>query len=104
MDVLFDQKRAAHFLGLSVRTLERHRVAGTGPPFARLGRLVRYRQHDLADWVDSHLQNSTSELPSRAGKCDRQGDGLRKAEKIAAELGLGLAGLPVSKQKTTGDR
>jgi hypothetical protein len=36
MDRVFDQKEAAKLLGLSARTLERHRVAGTGPRFARL--------------------------------------------------------------------
>lgn len=63
MDSLLDQKRAARFLGLSVRTLERHRVAGTGPRFARLGRLVRYRQTDLDDWVQASLRTSTSHAP-----------------------------------------
>jgi predicted DNA-binding transcriptional regulator AlpA len=62
MDSLIDQKQAARILGLSVRTLERHRIAGTGPRFARLGRLIRYRQNDLIEWVDSKLRNSTSEL------------------------------------------
>ena len=80
MDELLDQRTAARLLGLSVRTLERHRLVGTGPSFARLSRLVRYRQRDPADWVNSH-QNSTSELPRLAVKCDRQPDGLRKAEK-----------------------
>jgi predicted DNA-binding transcriptional regulator AlpA len=64
MDVLLDQKQTAHFLGLSVRTLERHRLAGTGPPFVRLGRLVRYRQQDLIDFVDRNLRRSTSEEPT----------------------------------------
>jgi excisionase family DNA binding protein len=63
---LLDPKQAARILGLSVRTLERHRIAGTGPRFARLGRLVRYRQNDLDQWVESNLRNSTSEL-SRHG-------------------------------------
>ena len=62
MDSLLNQKQAAHVLGLSVRTLERHRVAGTGPRWARLGRLVRYRQSDLTAWVDSNLRLSTSEI------------------------------------------
>jgi predicted DNA-binding transcriptional regulator AlpA len=60
MDFLLSQKQAARILGLSVRTLERHRVAGTGPRFARLGRLIRYRQSDLTDWVDGSLRTSTS--------------------------------------------
>jgi predicted DNA-binding transcriptional regulator AlpA len=55
MEQLFNQRQAAHLLRLSVRTLERHRVAGTGPRFVRLGRLVRYRAVDLADWVDGGL-------------------------------------------------
>jgi predicted DNA-binding transcriptional regulator AlpA len=61
MDHLFDQKKAAKLLAISVRTLERHRVTGTGPRWARLGRLVRYRQSDLTAWVDSNLRLSTSE-------------------------------------------
>ena len=61
MDVLLDQKQTAHFLGLSVRTLERHRLAGTGPLYVRVGRLVRYRQQDLADFVERNVRRSTSE-------------------------------------------
>jgi hypothetical protein len=61
MDQLLDQKTAARFLRLSVRTLERLRVAGAGPRYARLGRLVRYRQQDLVDFVDRNLRTSTSE-------------------------------------------
>jgi predicted DNA-binding transcriptional regulator AlpA len=65
MEALFDQKRAARILGLSVRTLERHRLAGTGPRYARLGRLIRYRQSDLEEWIDRNLRNSTSEMSWR---------------------------------------
>jgi len=61
MDSLLSQKHAARILSLSVRTLERHRLTGTGPRYARLGRLIRYRQNDLMEWVDQNLRNSTSE-------------------------------------------
>jgi excisionase family DNA binding protein len=61
VDQLVDGKTAAKLLNLSVRTLERHRVAGTGPRFARLGRLVRYRQSDIDEWVQSSLRTSTSD-------------------------------------------
>jgi predicted DNA-binding transcriptional regulator AlpA len=61
MEILLHQKEAAHILGLSVRTLERQRLAGTGPRYVRLGRLVRYRPQDLADFVDRNLRRSTSE-------------------------------------------
>ena len=63
MDRLLDQRAAAEILGISVLTLERHRIAGTGPRFCRLGRLVRYRECDLEDWVSRSLRSSTSEIP-----------------------------------------
>ncbi|MFZ0526935.1 MAG: helix-turn-helix domain-containing protein [Xanthobacteraceae bacterium] len=50
MDALLSQKQTAQILGLSVRTLERYRLAGTGPRYARLGRLIRYRKCDLAEF------------------------------------------------------
>jgi predicted DNA-binding transcriptional regulator AlpA len=65
MDSLLNQKQAAHVLGLSVRTLERHRVAGTGPRWVRLGRLVKYRQTDLTAWIESNVRTSTSEIVCR---------------------------------------
>jgi hypothetical protein len=68
MDILLDQKQAAHFLRLSVRTLERHRLAGTGPPYARLGRVIRYRQQDLADFVERNLRTSTAENSAAADR------------------------------------
>lgn len=62
MESLFNQRAAAQFLGISVRTLERYRVSGTGPRFCRLGRrLVRYREADLEEWVRRSLRASTSE-------------------------------------------
>jgi predicted DNA-binding transcriptional regulator AlpA len=60
VNALLSQKQAAQILGLSVRTLERHRLAGTGPRYARLGRLIRYRKCDLAEWVHDALRTSTS--------------------------------------------
>ena len=62
MENLLNQKQAARVLGLSVRTLERHRVWGTGPRFVRLGRLIRYREYDLKEWVDRNSRSSTSEM------------------------------------------
>jgi excisionase family DNA binding protein len=58
---LLDQREAAQILKISVRTLERHRAAGTGPRFLRLGRLVRYRASDLEEWIAHSLHSSTSD-------------------------------------------
>lgn len=60
--VLLTQREAAASLRISGRTLERHRVAGTGPVFVKLGRRVVYRAHDLAAWAEAHTYRSTSEF------------------------------------------
>ena len=60
MEDLLSQKHAAQKLKLSMRTLERHRVAGTGPRYAKLGRVVRYDPIALEEWVSSNTRASTS--------------------------------------------
>ena len=56
---------AARFVGLSIRTLEKHRIYGTGPRYAKLGGRVVYRLEDLQTWVDSAAKASTSD-PGKA--------------------------------------
>jgi len=62
---------AARFVGLSIRTLEKHRIYGTGPRYSKLGGRVVYRVEDLQAWVDSAAKASTSDpgattvLPAR---------------------------------------
>jgi predicted DNA-binding transcriptional regulator AlpA len=54
-EALLTPRDAAQALGLSVRTVERYRADGSGPPFVKLspgqaGR-VRYRRADLESWI-----------------------------------------------------
>ena len=51
---------AARFLGLSGRTLEKHRTYGTGPTYRKLGGRVVYALDDLKAWVDRGIKTSTS--------------------------------------------
>ena len=37
------------------------RVAGEGPPYTKIGRLVRYRPSDVDTWLASLTRSSTSE-------------------------------------------
>ena len=43
-------QEAARFLGLSERTLEKHRTYGTGPTYRKVGGRVLYTVRDLEDW------------------------------------------------------
>ena len=54
-------KEAAEFLGLSARTLEKHRTYGTGPAYRKLGGRVVYAIDDLEAWADRGAVTSTSD-------------------------------------------
>ncbi len=65
----FNTRKSADFLGLASRTLERHRLSGTGPVFMRLGRRVLYHPDDLRAWAQTHRYRSTSE-PTIQSTCE----------------------------------
>lgn len=52
---------AAQLLGLSPRTLEKHRTFGTGPTYRKLGGRIVYRVEDLRSWADRGVRQSTSD-------------------------------------------
>ena len=54
-------RRAADYLGLSTRTLDRLRVSGGGPVFMKFGGRVRYLREDLDAWAQSRRRKSTSD-------------------------------------------
>ena len=60
---------AASYLGLSVSTLNKLRLTGSGPRYYKLGRAVRYRIADLDEWAEQRRTTSTSDwehcLPQR---------------------------------------
>lgn len=58
---LVDERAAAEYLGVALRTVQWWRVVGRGPRFVKLGRLVRYRIGDLVAFVEERLRSSTSE-------------------------------------------
>jgi predicted DNA-binding transcriptional regulator AlpA len=60
---LFTTPEAAAYAKLAVPTLERFRLTGDGPMFAKLGGSVRYRRCDLDAWIESRLVRSTSQNP-----------------------------------------
>ena len=52
---------AAARLGLSPRTLEKHRCYGTGPAYHKLGGSVVYSEEELEAWATRGLRQSTSD-------------------------------------------
>jgi hypothetical protein len=58
---LLNQKEAALYLGVSVRTMEGWRLRGGGPLYSKLGSCVRYRLGDLDAFVDGQTRSHTSQ-------------------------------------------
>jgi predicted DNA-binding transcriptional regulator AlpA len=62
-DNLLDEQEAANFLSINVRTLQAWRSTrppkNGSPPFAKIGRLVRYRRSDLLAWVEKQERWTT---------------------------------------------
>ena len=64
---------AGRYLGLSGRTLEKHRTYGTGPAYHKLGGVVVYAVADLNEWAARGAVTSTSDprgsvLPAKPQK------------------------------------
>ncbi|MEP1910411.1 MAG: helix-turn-helix domain-containing protein [Sulfitobacter pontiacus] len=58
---LLRTKEAARFLGISIRTLEKHRTYGTGPLYRKIGGRVLYALRDLEAWTEIGARKSTSD-------------------------------------------
>ncbi|MCI3132864.1 helix-turn-helix transcriptional regulator [Phenylobacterium aquaticum] len=52
---------AARFLGLSGRTLEKHRTYGTGPTYKKIGGRVVYALDDLQGWANRGTRIATDD-------------------------------------------
>lgn len=57
--------QAAHYLGLSPRTLEKMRGLNYGPTFRKHGRYVRYHIEDLDSWSVLHSGGPPNAEPQR---------------------------------------
>jgi hypothetical protein len=58
---LMTAKRVAENLCVTVGTLAKWRLYGTGPRFIRVNRRIAYDPADVAAWLDARRVTSTSE-------------------------------------------
>ncbi len=67
---LFSQETVAAIRGCSIALIERDRWIGTGVPFIKTGRLVRYRKKDICEWLAGHtaFQSTTQAQQQEAGQ------------------------------------
>lgn len=63
--ILLNTAQAANYLGVSKAFLERDRWAGARIPFIKIGsRAVRYKESDLANYIEQRTRLSTSQVSS----------------------------------------
>jgi len=55
-DKYLTTREAAELLGLTVKSLEARRARGNGPPFVRIGRLIRYLRSAVLAWIQGGPQ------------------------------------------------
>jgi hypothetical protein len=66
LDPLLSDRDVERITGRARSTLQKDRVGGTGIPFVRIGRLVRYRQSDVSEFLDALPRcRSTSQATTR---------------------------------------
>jgi hypothetical protein len=65
LPMFVDVKRAAEILQISASFLNKARLTGDGPPFAKFGFHVRYNVAALLGWAEGRTRSSTSD-PGRA--------------------------------------
>lgn len=66
------EKQLADRFGISPRTLQGHRLRGSGPPFRKWNRSVFYVLEEVESWLDQRRFDSTSDYD--LGQADSVGD------------------------------
>ena len=59
-EVLLTDDDLERITGRAKSCWQKDRMAGTGPKFIRVGRLIRYRRADVEEWLNSRTVTSTS--------------------------------------------
>ena len=62
LDSYVDRKEAARLLGIRPATLADYAIRGCGPPFAKIGRSIRYPLRGLQQWAESRTVTSTAKF------------------------------------------
>lgn len=61
IEMLLTEEQLAERWGIASKTLANKRCNGEGPPYIKLGRLVRYDVAQIDAWLAARVRHSTSE-------------------------------------------
>lgn len=60
------QADVARYVPCSESLLEKLRISGDGPPYAKIGKMVVYDLDDVDHWIEERKRHSTSEMATAA--------------------------------------
>ena len=60
-NTLLNESRVAQQLDCEQKTLQAWRCRGGGPPYVKIGSLVRYKPQDVLDWIEQRRVANTGE-------------------------------------------
>jgi hypothetical protein len=63
-----DENKASEVTGIPVPTLRTKRVRGSGPPFYRIGRAIRYDHDELIAWMKERRALNTTDADQVAAR------------------------------------
>ncbi|SNQ47089.1 Excisionase (modular protein) [Frankia canadensis] len=63
LDELWTTNDVAEHCNVSEGAVRYWRQTNTGPPYAKLGRLVRYRPSDVRAWLDQQFESDRQAVP-----------------------------------------
>lgn len=86
--MMVDNEHAAIYLGISIKSLARYRMNGSGPSYHQYplegsrarNQKVYYKMGDLRDWRESHKVRSTVEAATKRGLCFATVNDLERVE------------------------
>ncbi len=64
VEKLLSTEEAAHFLNCQPQTLNRWRYERKGPTYVKVGRLVRYSESQLKEWISENVHANTIYQPN----------------------------------------
>jgi hypothetical protein len=77
MEKLLTEDAVAEITGRSTSTLQKDRVTGTGIPYVKIGRQVRYREVDVAAFCAGKVRVSTS-APDQVRRADDKSSEIKR--------------------------
>ena len=85
---LLTENKASEILNCTTAALHRWRREGRGPDFIKIGRLVRYRESDLMEFIDTNTRKIVQEKAEgkRGDDCYSRGEKQSSSPNLTADL------------------